>query len=87
MTTAPSLRIEVVAFAQAREALGSGRVPLTLPAGSRIADALAALVTAHPALAPHTTHLAVAIDRRLARREQALTDGCELALLPPVSGG
>ncbi len=87
MTQRPNLTIDVVAFAQAREALGSGRVTLELPAGSRVADALAALTGAHPALAPIAPHLALAVDRELARGDRTLTDRCELALLPPVSGG
>ena len=87
MTQRPSLSIDVVAFAQAREALGTGTLRLELPAGSRVADALTALTGAHPLLAPIAPHLAVAVDRQLARGDHELTDRCELALLPPVSGG
>jgi molybdopterin converting factor small subunit len=87
MTRLPNVRIDVVAFAQARDALGAGHLELDLPAGSRVSDALAALAGAYPALAPLAPHLAIAIDRQLARGERELTDGCELALLPPVSGG
>lgn len=81
------MRIDVLAFAQAREALGAARMRLEMPAGSRVSDALAVLASRHPALTPLAPHLAVAVDRQLARGERALTDGCELALLPPVSGG
>lgn len=81
------MRIEVVAFAQAREAIGGGRVSLELPPGSRVADALAALGRAHPTLVTLVPHLALAVDRQLVRGEHPLTPDCELALLPPVSGG
>jgi molybdopterin converting factor small subunit len=81
------MRIEVLAFAQARDAIGAGRLRLEMPAGSRVSDALALLTARHPTLTPLAPHLAVAVDRQLARGERALTDGCELALLPPVSGG
>jgi molybdopterin converting factor small subunit len=81
------VRVEVRLFAQARERVGSGRAALELPAGSRVSDALAALGRAHPALGALAPHLAVAVDGALARAGDPLTDGCELALLPPVSGG
>ncbi len=81
------MRIEVRLFAQARERVGSARAALELPAGSRVADALAALERAHPALGELGPHLAIAVDGTLARPGDPLADGCELALLPPVSGG
>ena len=81
------MRIEVKLFAQARERVGSGVARLELPAGSRIDDALDALERVHPSLAELRPHLAVALDGALAGRADALADGSELALLPPVSGG
>jgi molybdopterin converting factor subunit 1 len=81
------MRIEVKLFAQARERVGSGSARLELPDGSSIADALTALERAHPGLAELRPHLAVAVDGSLARADDALTGDCELALLPPVSGG
>ena len=81
------MTITVVAFAQAREALGAGSLRIELPDGSRVADALGALETRHPGLAALRPHLAVALDRELAHGDRALADGMELALLPPVSGG
>lgn len=81
------MTITVLFFAQAREHAGTARSTLELPAGSRVADALARLERAHPALGPLWPHLAVAVDRHLVRGDAALEDGAELALLPPVSGG
>jgi molybdopterin converting factor small subunit len=81
------MRIEVRLFAQARERVGSGQARLELPDGSRVSDALTLLERAYPGLAELRPHLAVAVDGALARTGDALADGCELALLPPVSGG
>ena len=81
------MRITVLAFAQAREALGASSQTLELPDGSRVDDALGALELRHPQLTRLRAHLAVALDQELARTDAALHDGCELALLPPVSGG
>ena len=60
---------------------------MELPDGSSVADALAALRSAHPALEPLMPHLAVAVNGALARAHTAIPAGAELALLPPVSGG
>jgi len=81
------VRIEVRLFAQARERVGSAQARIELPAGSRIADALALLERTYPALAELRPHLAVALNGTLARAGDPLADGSELALLPPVSGG
>jgi molybdopterin converting factor subunit 1 len=81
------VRVDVRLFAQARERAGLAATHLELPPGSVVADALAALETTHPGLAELRPHLAVAIDGALARTDDTLGDGCELALLPPVSGG
>jgi molybdopterin converting factor subunit 1 len=81
------MTITVLFFAQAREHAGRASGTLQLPEGSRVADALARLEREHPGLSPLWPHLAVAVNRQLARADASLADGAELALLPPVSGG
>ena len=81
------MRVDVKLFAQARERVGSAEARRELPAGSRVTDALESLVRTHPGLAELRPHLAVAVDGTLARATDALPGDCELALLPPVSGG
>ena len=60
---------------------------MELPAGSRVADLRRRLDADHPALGPLWPRLAVAVDGRLGGDDAPLADGCEVALLPPVSGG
>jgi molybdopterin converting factor small subunit len=81
------MTILVLAFAQARDALGAGSVRIDMPDGSRVTDAIDVLEARHPRLAALRPHLAVAVDRELAPGDRALSEGMELALLPPVSGG
>ena len=81
------MRVTVLFFAQVRELAGRASAELSLPEGSRLADALVVLAREHPALEPLWPHLAVAVSGRLARPDTPLTEGAELALLPPVSGG
>ena len=81
------MKVQVLYFAQARERAGRSNDTLELPAGSRIDDALDALVIRHAELAALRPHLAIAVNGALARGAEPLHDGAELALLPPVSGG
>jgi MoaE-MoaD fusion protein len=83
----PRMRIRVVAFATAAEALGGGEREVDLAAGATVGDLRSTLEGAHPALVPLWPRLAVAVDGRLAPPEAPLAEGAEVALLPPVSGG
>lgn len=81
------MKIRLLAFASAGDALGTTETELELPEGSRVADLRARLDRDHPALAPLWPRLAVAVDGRIAGQDEPLADGVEVALLPPVSGG
>ena len=81
------MNVTVLLFAQARERAGASRVPLSLPGGPRVSDALDALERSHPGLGALRPHMAVAVDGVLTRPDAELREGSELALLPPVSGG
>ena len=80
------MRVLVRLFASYREAAGVGSVDLDLPAHATVRDALAAIVRAHPSLA-RAPRLVIARNREYARDDEPLTDGDEVALIPPVSGG
>lgn len=84
---ADMIRVRVLGFASAGDALGANEKELEMPAGSRVADLKRRLDADHPALGPLWPRLAVAVDGRLGGDDAALADGCEVALLPPVSGG
>lgn len=81
------MRIRLLAFASAGDALGATETEIELPAGSRVADLKARLDRQHPALSPLWPRLALAVDGGIVGPEAELSDGCEVALLPPVSGG
>lgn len=79
--------ITILYFHSAQRAAGLPQERLELPAGSLVADALAAALAAHPALAPLAPSLLVAINQEHASRQARLNDGDTLALMPPFSGG
>jgi molybdopterin converting factor small subunit len=78
--------VRLLAFASAADVLGAERT-VELAAGSTVGDLRERLARDFPALAPLWPRLAVAVDGELARASTPLSEGCEAALLPPVSGG
>jgi MoaE-MoaD fusion protein len=83
----PPVRIRVVAFATAADALGREATELELSGAATVAQLKSRLAELHPGLAALWPRLAVAVDGELVEGDAALTEGCEVALLPPVSGG
>jgi molybdopterin synthase catalytic subunit len=81
------MKIRLLAFASAGDALGASEVELEMPDGSRVADLRARLDREHPGIVPLWPRLAIAVDGRVVSIEEPLQDGAEVALLPPVSGG
>ncbi|MDQ6682978.1 MAG: molybdenum cofactor biosynthesis protein MoaE [Chloroflexota bacterium] len=60
---------------------------LELQPGATLDDAWDALARMHPGLEPHRRYVLAARNAALARWETPLTDGDQVAFLPPVSGG
>ena len=75
-------------FAVLRQRAGRDRVGIELPDGSSVGDAIAAL-RAEPGLGEviDRTPVTMAVNREYAAEGTPLTEGDELALIPPVSGG
>jgi molybdopterin synthase catalytic subunit len=76
------MHVHVRLFAALRERAGAGERVLELPDGATVGDVWGAL-----ALGTEPDGLLYAANREYAERDQALEDGDEVALIPPVSGG
>jgi molybdopterin synthase catalytic subunit len=81
------MRVRLLAFASASDAIGAAEMDLDLPEGARVSDLRAWLDPRYPALASLWPRLAIAVDGAIAKADGLLTEGAEVALLPPVSGG
>jgi molybdopterin synthase catalytic subunit len=81
------MRIAIAAFAGLRELLAGSDAALDLPPEATVGDAWSALERLHPALAPLAASTRLARNGLLVSPGDALRDGDELALLPPVGGG
>lgn len=82
-----TMKIRLLAFASASDALGTGETELELPEGADVARLRSWLEERHPEIGPLWGRLAVAVDGEIAEPGTPLSDGVEVALLPPVSGG
>ena len=76
------MRVTVRLFAGLREHAGTARRDLDLGDGARVADVWRALE-----LGDEPAGIAFAVNRAYVERSQALAEGDEVALIPPVSGG
>lgn len=81
------MTVQILLFASLKDALGKAQLALQVPEGARVADALAVLEQSEPKVARFLPHVRVARNLDYASPDDALGEGDELALIPPVSGG
>ena len=81
------MKIRLLAFATAKDALGRGEVEIEIPEGTTVAELAGLVQREYPDLGSLWSRLAIAVDGELAQPRDALKPGAEVALLPPVSGG
>lgn len=85
------MQIQLKFFASLREAVGTSGETLTLPAGVSSAGDVRGLLQARggvwaEALADGKS-LRIACNQQMVDASAQLTEGCELAFFPPVTGG
>jgi MoaE-MoaD fusion protein len=81
------MQIHVRYFAVVRERLRSDGETLEVPAGADVRSAIDVLAERHADLGRLRKYLQVAVNKEMVPLTQALNDGDELALIPPVAGG
>jgi molybdopterin synthase catalytic subunit len=74
-------------FARLREMVGAGELERELDEGSAVGDLLNSLYAEYPGLADLTTRTVIAVNQEFATPDSRLSDGDEIAIFPPVSGG
>ncbi|MBI3988382.1 MAG: MoaD/ThiS family protein [candidate division NC10 bacterium] len=81
------MKVTIKLFAAARDAVGRRELVVDLEEGATAADLFEKLAGEFPKLNELAPFLLLSINREYAKREQALSEGDEIALIPPVSGG
>lgn len=74
-------------FARLRDLAGSGELVRDVPAPATVQTIWKALVAEFPGLADYERSMSVAVNADYARMSAAVSDGDEVAFMPPVSGG
>ena len=81
------MQITVKLFALMREKAGTDTIPLEVPTGAAVTQALATLVYQYPTLEPYMANTRFSLHMDFVDLETTLAEGDELVLIPPVSGG
>ncbi|MGQ0600119.1 MAG: molybdenum cofactor biosynthesis protein [Anaerolineales bacterium] len=81
------MKLTVLFFATLKEKAACDRLALELSAGATVAMLKARLAVDLPVLAAHLPTALVSVNHEFAFAEDALKEGDEVALFPPVSGG
>jgi molybdopterin synthase catalytic subunit len=81
------MRVTVKLFGAVRESAGAKELAVEVPDGASVADLRGLLAREHPVFDDFGRRLAVSVNLELADFETLLSEGDEVAFLPPVSGG
>ena len=81
------MKVSLRLFASLRDLLGEGELRVELKQGANIDDLKQHLIDNYPAIKPAINSVVFAIDDEYVRFDARLSEGSEVALIPPVSGG
>ncbi len=81
------MRIRVLFFGQLKDFVGRASEEIELPAGARLETVFRHYASQLPKLAAMEGSVAMARNQRFAPPSEAVEDGDEVAMMPPVSGG
>jgi len=81
------LTCKILFFASAAEAAGHREQAVEVSVGATVADVFLEVSKESQSLAALQHICAFAIDEQLVQSDTEVTDGCTIAVLPPVSGG
>ena len=84
---AVAVAVRVRFFARLREQAGAETEALEVPPGSTLADVYDKMRRKHPTLEPDRVAVRGAINQEFANWDAVVSQGDEVAFIPPVSGG
>lgn len=82
-----TIRIHVLAFGSAVDALGWSAKDISVPSGAKLSDVIDQLCGECERLAAARDRVRYAVNQAFATQETLLKPGDEVAIVPPVSGG
>lgn len=81
------MTVRVLFFSVLRDLTGAEEVEVEVVEGARLGVLMEGLFERWPRLGEWDASLLLAVDHHYVGREAVLTNGCEVAVMPPVQGG
>jgi molybdopterin synthase catalytic subunit len=81
------MQVRLLFFASLKDIVGSRDLRLDVPHGSTIADLLSQLESKYPRMKDYRSVVLTAINEDYVDKTAAISEGDEIAIFPPVSGG
>ena len=81
------MKVEVKFFALAQQQAGRESLEMELAESATVADLRRQIASSIPELADLLDHTMIAVNHKYVANEEILSDGAEVAIIPPVSGG
>ena len=81
------MHVTIRLFARLRDLAGSGELVRDVPQPATVHTVWRTLVTEMPALGEYERTMSVAVNADYSRMTASVSEGDEVAFLPPVSGG
>ena len=81
------MKVLVLFFASCRDIVGHREREMTVADGTTVTDLIDTIGDNHPKFRALVPSLMVSVNQDYVERTQALSDGDEVAFIPPVSGG
>jgi MoaE-MoaD fusion protein len=85
--TSNKMQVKVLFFATLKDIVGARQLQLDLPAGATISDLLTRLESDYPRFRNYRPVLLTAINEDYVDKNARISEGDEVAIFPPVSGG
>lgn len=81
------MRVKVRLFARLKDLAGTGELEEDVPPAATVQVLWNSLVAARPVMADYERAMSVAVNTEYSRMSAVLSEGDEVAFMPPVSGG
>jgi MoaE-MoaD fusion protein len=81
------MHVKLLFFATLKDIIGAPQLQLDLPTGATVNDVWERLESSYPRLRPYRSIVLTSVNEEYVERGVTVSDGDEVALFPPVSGG
>jgi molybdopterin synthase catalytic subunit len=81
------VQVNLLFFASLKDIVGARQLQLDVPSGATVADLLDRLESSYPKLKPYRSIVLTSVNEEYVELGSPISDGDEVAIFPPVSGG